>query len=242
MQIYQGLNTEQVQESRRQHGENTMTPPERIPAWRLFLQKFNDPIIKLLLFATLLSFITGYFHGSFAESFGILIAVFLATFLSFINEYRAAREFDVLNQINDSVLVKVYREGHVVMIPKTEIVVGDYVIVEQGDEIPADGVVVEVMSLSVNESTLNGESVPVFCFFKTLAATAVSISLSVIAYFLTERALLTEAFALTAAILVAGITYAFVAIKFGVIGIYEIGHLPFGDRMIPILRKLKLLK
>ena len=160
MQIYQGLNAEQVQESRRQHGENTMTPPERIPAWKLFLQKFNDPIIKLLLFATLLSFITGYFHGSFAESFGILIAVFLATFLSFINEYRAAREFDVLNQINDSVLVKVYREGHVVMIPKTEIVVGDYVIVEQGDEIPADGVVVEVMSLSVNESTLNGESVP----------------------------------------------------------------------------------
>lgn len=160
MQIYQGLNAQQVQESRAKHGENTMSPPERIPAWKLFLQKFNDPIIKLLLFATLLSFITGYFHGSFAESFGILIAVFLATFLSFINEYRAAKEFDVLNQINDSVLVKVYREGNVVMIPKTEIVVGDYVIVEQGDEIPADGVVMEAMSLSVNESTLNGESVP----------------------------------------------------------------------------------
>lgn len=160
MQTYQGLNEQQVLASRQQHGANTLTPAERIPAWKLFLQKFNDPIIKLLLFATLLSFITGYFHGSFAESFGILIAVFLATFLSFINEYRAAKEFDVLNQINDSVLVKVYRDGNVVMIPKTEIVVGDYVIVEQGDEIPADGVVVDAMSLSVNESTLNGESVP----------------------------------------------------------------------------------
>ena len=160
MQTYQGLNEQQVLASRQQHGANTLTPAERIPAWKLFLQKFNDPIIKLLLFATLLSFITGYFHGSFAESFGILIAVFLATFLSFINEYRAAKEFDVLNQINDSVLVKVYRDGNVVMIPKTEIVVGDYVIVEQGDEIPSDGVVVDAMSLSVNESTLNGESVP----------------------------------------------------------------------------------
>ena len=160
MQVFQGLNEQQVAVSREKFGKNTLTPPERIPAWKLFLQKFNDPIIKLLLFATLLSFITGYFHGSFAESFGILLAVFLATFLAFINEYRAAKEFDVLNQINDSVLIKVYRDGNVQMIPKTEIVVGDCVIVEQGDEIPADGKVLVAMSLSVNESTLNGESIP----------------------------------------------------------------------------------
>lgn len=154
------MNPAQVEASRREHGANVMTPPERTPAWKLFLQKFNDPIIRLLLFATALSFITGYFHGSYAESLGILIAVFLATFLSFFNEYRAAKEFDVLNQINDSTLVKVYREGQVLMVPKSELVVGDVVIIEQGDEIPADGTVLSAMGLSVNESTLNGESVP----------------------------------------------------------------------------------
>ena len=160
MQTFKGLNDSEVLKSRAEHGDNILTPPVRDPWWKLFFAKFNDPIIKLLLFATLLSMIVGYFHGSMTESIGIIIAVLLATVLSFINEYKAGKEFDILNQINDSEPVKVYRNGQVTEIPKTEIVVGDYVIIEQGDEIPADGTVASSMSLSVNESSLNGESVP----------------------------------------------------------------------------------
>ena len=159
MQSYKGLSDKQINESRARYGSNDLTPPERECWVKLLLGKFNDPIIKLLLFATLLSFITGYFHGSIVESLGILLAVFLATFLAFINEYKAGKEFDILNQINDTTLVKVYRNGNVTQVPKNELVVGDIVIVTQGDEIPADGKLLETMELSVNESSLNGESV-----------------------------------------------------------------------------------
>lgn len=159
MQSYKGLNDNQVNESRLKWGTNDLTPPARESWVKLLLGKFNDPIIKLLLFATLLSFITGYFHGSIVESLGILLAVFLATFLSFINEYKAGKEFDILNQINNSAPVKVYRNGAVREIPKNELVVGDIVIVAQGDEVPADGKILESMGLSANESSLNGESV-----------------------------------------------------------------------------------
>ena len=159
MQSYKGLSDKEINESRAKWGSNDLTPPARESWVKLLLGKFNDPIIKLLLFATLLSFITGYFHGSIVESLGILLAVFLATFLAFINEYKAGKEFDILNQINDTTLVKVYRNGNVTQVPKNELVVGDIVIVTQGDEIPADGKLLETMELSVNESTLNGESV-----------------------------------------------------------------------------------
>ena len=160
MQTYKGLSDKQIKENRAKYGSNDLTPPARESWVKLLLGKFNDPIIKLLLFATLLSFITGYFHGSIVESLGILLAVFLATFLSFINEYKAGKEFDILNQINDTTLVKVYRNGSVTQVPKNELVVGDIVIVTQGDEIPADGKLLDTMELSVNESSLNGESAP----------------------------------------------------------------------------------
>ena len=159
MQSYKGLSDNQIKENRAKWGSNDLTPPARESWVKLLLGKFNDPIIKLLLFATLLSFITGYFHGSVVESLGIILAVFLATFLSFINEYKAGKEFDILNKINDVTLVKVYRNGSVTQIPKNELVVGDIVIVTQGDEVPADGKLLETMELSVNESSLNGESV-----------------------------------------------------------------------------------
>lgn len=159
MHSFKGLTNNQVDESRAKWGTNDLTPPARESWVKLLLGKFNDPIIKLLLFATVLSMITGYFHGSMVESFGILLAVFLATFLSFINEYRAGKEFDILNRINDVTLVKVYRNGTVTQVPKNELVVGDVVIVTQGDEIPADGKLLDTMELSVNESSLNGESV-----------------------------------------------------------------------------------
>ena len=159
MQSFKGLSENQIKESRAKWGSNDLTPPARESWVKLLLGKFNDPIIKLLLFATLLSFITGYFHGSIVESLGILLAVFLATFLSFINEYKAGKEFDILNRINDVTPVKVYRNGSVTQIQKNELVVGDIVIVTQGDEIPADGKLLDTMELSVNESSLNGESV-----------------------------------------------------------------------------------
>ena len=159
MQSYRGLSDKQILASRARYGSNDLTPPDRESWVKLLLGKFNDPIIKLLLFATLLSFITGYFHGSIVESLGILIAVFLATFISFINEYKAGKEFDILNKVNDTTLVKVYRNGTPTQVPKNEIVVGDIVILSQGDEIPADGKILHSIELSVNESSLNGESV-----------------------------------------------------------------------------------
>ena len=107
MHRYSGLNEEQVNQSRLEYGSNNLTPPKRESWVRMLFGKFNDPIIKLLLFATLLSLVTGYFHGSMAESFGIIIAVLLATFLSFFNEYKAGKEFDLLNTINDSTSVNV---------------------------------------------------------------------------------------------------------------------------------------
>lgn len=158
MHSYQGLNDFQVSESRAKYGKNDLTPPKRESWFKLLLGKFNDPIIKLLLFATVLSLITGYIHGSMVESLGIILAVILATFLSFINEFKAGKEFDVLNKVNDSAPVKVYRNHAVCQIPKNEIVVGDIVILERGDEIPADGILLASMDLSVNESSLNGES------------------------------------------------------------------------------------
>ena len=160
MYHYRGLTGTQVEENRAKYGNNDLTPPARESWVKLLLGKFNDPIIKLLLFATLLSFITGYFHGSMVESLGIILAVFLATFLSFINEYKAGKEFDILNKVNDTVPVKVCRNGAVCEIPKNQIVVGDIVVLSQGDEIPADGRLLEAMGLAVNESSLNGESKP----------------------------------------------------------------------------------
>lgn len=158
MHIYKGLTDQEVSESRCKHGSNNLTPPKRESWVILLLGKFKDPIIKLLLFAALLSMITGYFHGSMIESIGIILAVLLATLLSFINEYKAGKEFDILNKVNDAVPVKVFRNGVACEVPKNELVVGDYVVISQGDEVPADGTLLQSMDLAVNESSLNGES------------------------------------------------------------------------------------
>ena len=160
MNHYRGLTTEQVEASRLQYGENRLSPPPHIPWWKQYLAKFNDPIIRLLVIATFLSFISGFFHGGFVESIGILIAVLLATTIAFVNEYRAAKEFDLLNQVGEQTGVKVIRNGITMEIPKTEVVVGDLVLLDQGDEVPADGTLLEAITLHVNESCLNGESLP----------------------------------------------------------------------------------
>ena len=162
---YTGLSPEEVLESRRQHGENVLTPPEKEPIWKLFLEKFTDPIILILLVALLLSvgvalyefFGEGKDGSVFFEPAGILLAVLLATCVGFWFEYSANKKFEILNQVNDDTQVKVVRSGAVCQIPRKEVVVGDIVLLETGEEVPADGQLLEAISLQVNESTLTGE-------------------------------------------------------------------------------------
>jgi Ca2+-transporting ATPase len=152
-----GLTTAQVVESRARHGANVLTPPERDPWWKLYLEKFDDPVIRILIIAGLLSFGVGFTHGEYYEGIGIVIAVLLATGLAFINEYRANAEFELLNQTNDEVPVKVVRDRGYTTVARRDVVVGDVVLLAQGDEVPADGTLVESVSLQVNESSLTGE-------------------------------------------------------------------------------------
>ena len=164
---YIGLTDSQIIENRKQYGENIVTPPQKEPLWKQFLEKFTNPIILILLIALVLS--TGvscyeYFSGQgtinvFFEPAGILTAVLLATVIGFFFELSANKEFEALNKVYDDTLIKVIRNGNVCQIPKKEIVVGDIVILEMGEEVPADGELLEAVSLRINESTLTGEPV-----------------------------------------------------------------------------------
>lgn len=156
-----GLTSDEVRRSREQHGSNQLTPPQRDPWWKLFLEKFDDPIIRILLIAAVVAIGVGAMHGDYLEGIGILAAVFLATIIAFVNEHRANQEFDILNAVNDEVPFRVIRDGEFKTVPKNEIVVGDIVLIEAGEEVPADGRLAEAVSLSVNESGLTGESEPV---------------------------------------------------------------------------------
>ena len=156
-----GLSPSQVEESRRKNGSNVLTPPERAPWWKLYLEKFQDPIIRILIVAAVVALLVGLHDGDFIEGIGILVAVLLSTGLSFFNEYRAAQEFDILNQVSDEEQTQVVRDGRHQLVPRKDLVVGDIVQVEQGAEVPADGRVIQAVGLSVNESSLTGESVPV---------------------------------------------------------------------------------
>ena len=167
MNSFKGLNSKQVEENRLKYGSNALTPPKREHWILIFLGKFKDPLIIILSIAAAISLtITIVFgKGSLLESAGIIIAIILATLVSFLNEYKAGKEFDILNSINDNSGVKVIRqaengESSVTVIPKTEIVAGDYVVLGSGDEIPADGTVVYAVNLYADESSLNGESKP----------------------------------------------------------------------------------
>ncbi len=152
-----GLTHKEVKESRESHGENIITPSDKVSAWRLYLEKFEDPMIRILLFALLLSTIIGFIHNDFTEVIGVAVAVMLATTIGFWFEWDAARKFDILNVIGDEVMVRVIRDGKVTEVLKKDIVVGDIVLLETGDEIPADGIIIESVSLSVDESSLTGE-------------------------------------------------------------------------------------
>lgn len=160
-QQWNGLTNDQVEQSRARHGPNRLTPPPRMNAWLQFLEKFKDPVIRILIIAAVIATGVGIVHGDYIEGIGILIAILLSTGLAFWNERQAAKEFDLLNQVTDEVLVKVIRNGQVGALPRTELVVGDIVLIEQGEEIPADGHLLEGVNLSVDESRLTGESQPV---------------------------------------------------------------------------------
>lgn len=158
---FPGLTTAEVERSRAEHGSNVVTPPERDPWWKLYLEKFDDPVIRILMIAAFIAIGVGSVHGDYIEGIAIIIAILLATALAFINEYQAAREFEILNKTSDETPVRTIRNGGITSVPKRDLVQGDIVLVESGEELPADAEVLEGVSLQVNESRLTGESVPV---------------------------------------------------------------------------------
>ena len=154
-----GLTDEQVKQSREQHGKNVLTPPQRTSLWKLYLDKYRDPIIQILLVAAFVSLILAFIEKNFMETIGIFVAVFLATTVGFYFERDAAKKFNVLTALSEEQPVKVRRNGKVMEIPRHDVVVGDVVLVEVGDEVPADGELIVCNDLQMNESTLTGEPV-----------------------------------------------------------------------------------
>lgn len=154
-----GLTDEQVKQSREQHGKNVLTPPQRTSLWKLYLDKYRDPIIQILLVADFVSLILAFIEKNFMETIGIFVAVFLATTVGFYFERDAAKKFNLLTALSEEQPVKVRRNGKVMEIPRHDVVVGDVVLVEVGDEVPADGELIVCNDLQINESTLTGEPV-----------------------------------------------------------------------------------
>lgn len=154
-----GLTDSEVSKSRQEHGENTLTPPKRTPLWKLYLDKYKDPIIKILLVAAVISLALACINGEFIESVGIILAIVLATTIGFWFEMDAAKKFNVLTALGEESPVKVRRNGKVVEVARKDIVVGDVVIIEVGDEIPADGTLIESTDLQIDESSLTGEPI-----------------------------------------------------------------------------------
>ena len=154
-----GLTDEQVKQSREQHGRNVLTPPHRTSLWKLYLDKYRDPIIQILLVAAFVSLILAFIEHNFMETIGIFVAVFLATTVGFYFERDAAKKFNVLTALSEEQPVKVRRGGKVLQIPRHDIVVGDVVLIEVGDEVPADGELLVSTDLQINESTLTGEPI-----------------------------------------------------------------------------------
>lgn len=154
-----GLTDEQVKQSREQHGKNVLTPHQRTSLWKLYLDKYRDPIIQILLVAAFVSLILAFIEKNFMETIGIFVAVFLATTVGFYFERDAAKKFNLLTALSEEQPVKVRRNGKVMEIPRHDVVVGDVVLVEVGDEVPADGELIVCNDLQINESTLTGEPV-----------------------------------------------------------------------------------
>ena len=154
-----GLTDSEVLQSREKNGVNLLTPPKRPSLWKLYLEKFEDPVVRVLLVAAVFSLIISIIENEYAETIGIIAAILLATAIGFFFEYDANKKFDLLNAVNEETLVKVIRNGKIQEIPRKDVVVGDIVVLETGEEIPADGELIEAISLQVNESNLTGEPV-----------------------------------------------------------------------------------
>ena len=154
-----GLTDQEVLQSREKYGANLLTPPKRPSLLKLYLEKFEDPVVRVLLIAAVFSLIISVIENEYAETIGIIAAILLATGIGFYFEYDANKKFDLLNAVNEETLVKVIRNGRIQEIPRKDVVVGDIVLLETGEEIPADGELIEAISLQVNESNLTGEPV-----------------------------------------------------------------------------------
>jgi Ca2+-transporting ATPase len=157
-----GLASSRVEEMRERYGANAMTPPVRDPLWKQYIEKFDDPIIRILLLAVAVSTVVAVIQGSgLLDTLGIIIAILLATGIAFFNEYRSSREFDVLNAHRDEMAIKVIRDGRAMAVPSRDIVVGDLILLEAGDAVPADGWVISSDDIYSDESAFTGETEPV---------------------------------------------------------------------------------
>lgn len=156
-----GLNDSQVKESRDRHGPNILTPAAKNPWWMDYLEKFEDPVIRILLVAAFIAIIAGFFHGDYIEGIGIIVAILLATALAYINEYKAEQELDALYKSDDKTPVRTMRNGALVLIPKCDLVVDDVIQLEAGETVPADAFVISQVSILVDQTTLTGEKDPV---------------------------------------------------------------------------------
>jgi len=155
----QQLDDAAIERSRQEHGENILTPPERTPIWRQYLAKYSDPIIQILLVAAVISLVLAVIKNEYIETIGILVAIFLATTIGFIFEVNAEKRFRLLTKMTDDDPIRVLRHGHVTEIAKRDVVVGDIIVLETGDEIPADGDLLESVDMLVDESSLTGEPI-----------------------------------------------------------------------------------
>jgi len=154
-----GLTAAEVEESRALHGENVLTPPRHRSLWRLYLEKYEDPIVRILLVAAAISLALAFINNDFIETIGIILAVFFATTVGFYFERDAAKKFDILTALGEEQPVKVLRDGEIRVVARRDVVVGDIVLIETGDEVPADGTLVEANGLRINESSLTGEQI-----------------------------------------------------------------------------------
>ena len=154
-----GLTDNEVIDKRNSYGWNLLTPPKRPSLWKLYFEKFQDPVVRVLLVAALFSLGISIIENEYAETIGIIAAILLATGIGFFFEYDANKKFDLLNAVNEETSVKVIRNGRVQEIPRKEVVVDDIIILETGEEIPADGELIEAVSLQINESNLTGEPI-----------------------------------------------------------------------------------
>ena len=158
---YRGLTAEQVKLSRNKYGLNILKSPEKNPWWKLFLEKFEDPVIQILGIAATIAIAIGIVQHNYVEGVGIILAILLATTLAFFNEYQAEKEFDVLNRVVDDLPTKVIRDNFFTTVSRKDLVVGDIIYLEAGEEVPADGIVLEEFSFYIDQSKITGESVAV---------------------------------------------------------------------------------